>query len=284
MSHKQDLAFFGLIFSLIVHFLLGVGVANMPSPKANMSGPTEIEFIDKNRPRIAVPVPDAPEEELDVYAKLKREADYLARLTQRVKKETVAREANVTNNTVSLERLRPDTKPQAERVAGRQQGERGDLPGGPMGDEKTVRGSALPPATLNQHIPGVQQGYFTILNADTFTYYAFFSRMNEQVRNRWTARVRAFVSNLSEQELTRLSTTNRTTRGELLLTKTGEFVSAKVHLSAGAAELDEATIEAFRTAAPFLNPPGELVESDGLIHLPYAFTIYFRPTFGPATN
>lgn len=276
MSHKQDLAFFGLLISVVIHFLLGVWFAYSPPPNLSLpEKPTEVTFIERDKGRRIVTVPNTTEDE-DVYDKLKKQADYLAQFTQRVKQQMVAREAEKTKN---LDRF----KPQANRAGGTQQ-PRGETERGDVSRENQgARGAPLQSSTLNQFIPGVQEGFFTILNADQFTYFAFFNRMNEQVRNRWTSRVRAFVGTLDQAELMRLSIRNQTTRGELILSKTGEFISAKITDRSDADELDQATIESFKAAAPFLNPPVELVEN-GVIRLPYVFTLYFRPTFGPGSQ
>lgn len=288
MSQKQDLAFIGLLISVIVHFLLGYGAAHLPPLRPpSDTGPTEITIVESDRRKKATLAPDAPsEQKKDVFEDLKKEADYLAALTQRVKKQMVAPQGDVTRN--SLDRFKPQPKPQSppkpQKVAGRQQGP-GDMPSAdsqPTGPQ--LRQMAIGPASLNNYIPGVQEGYFTALNADQFTYYAFFNRVNEQVRNRWVSLIRAFVGSLSPEDLTKLSTRERESRVEIVLNKNGDFIRARLLSSSGYTPLDQAAADGFRMAAPFLNPPQELVEADGFIHLRYTFVLYFRPHFGPGAH
>lgn len=91
------------------------------------------------------------------------------------------------------------------------------------------------------------------------------------------------MSSFSEEERNRLAKQNRTTLIEVVLSQKGDYVRHTIHQSASNLELDRAVYEAFRMAAPFLNPPRGLVESDGFIHLFAQFQLIFHPTFGPGT-
>jgi outer membrane biosynthesis protein TonB len=128
----------------------------------------------------------------------------------------------------------------------------------------------------------VEEGDFTALNTDQFTYYSFFSRINEQVRNRWVAGIREYMSRLSQRDLEELAKMDRETVIEIILSRTGEFSTSVVSHTSGDRVLDQTTVGAFRSAAPFINPPQGMVGDDGLIHLHYAFTLRFRPPLGQA--
>ena len=107
--------------------------------------------------------------------------------------------------------------------------------------------------------------------------------MNEQVRNRWVALIREYMASLSQAQLVGLGSQDRQTTVEIVLTSGGEFSHSLIHNSSGDKKLDQTTAGAFKLAAPFLNPPKEMVEKDGLIHLKYGFMVRFRPPgFGPA--
>ncbi len=108
----------------------------------------------------------------------------------------------------------------------------GNLPAHGLTQPHT-RNVAIGPSTVSEYIPGVEEGAFTALNTDQFTYYAFFSRINEQIRSRWVNNVRAFVSRLSPQEQEVLSKYDRQTVIEIVLTKDGRFSSSMVHQSSG---------------------------------------------------
>ena len=69
----------------------------------------------------------------------------------------------------------------------------------------------------------------------------------------------------------------RMTRLEVILNKEGDYIKTILHQKSGVKELDDAAILAFKRGAPFLNPPQEMVQPDGKIHLHYSFNIYWSP-------
>jgi len=221
------------------------------------------------------PEPPSPED-------LKKEADFLSAFTKRVKKRLAARAIDVDRN-AQAQPAKPKGDP--EGIAGTQQrGDKGEgflAPGG----GQSLRTVAIGQSSLSQVIPGVEEGAFTALNTDQLEFYAFYQRANEQIRNRWVGLIRDYLGQLAARDMEILARRNRTTQIEVILNPSGEFVRSVVHSSSGDKGLDQAASESFRRAAPFPNPPSEMVKADGLIHLFYAFTLYLRPpSFGPAVN
>jgi hypothetical protein len=275
-----DKSFQGLVLSLIIHALLLWWLVKHPMPSLiERETPTEITLVEKTRrggsfaPNLNLTPPKE-----DLSKLLKEQVKMLSDTTRRVKQEMVARQGTVNRNS----KLRNDPSPKdMQQMAGKQgqhSGERGEL--NPEGNNamKTIM---IGGSSINQYIPGIQQGYFTALNQDQFTYYVFFNRVNEQMGQRWVSLLREYAQSLSEGELRKLSSQNRTTVVEIILTKAGEFVRSIIHSTSQYKALDHAAADAFMIASPFLNPPQGMVESDGYIHLRYAMTIYFKPTFGP---
>lgn len=201
---------------------------------------------------------------------LKDAADMLSQFTKRVKKQIRAQKDGPTVNAA----------PKASKVAALQQRQNDDEGiGRPR--ENSIRNVAIGQSS-SEFIPGIEEGSFTALNTDQLTYYTFYERMHGQVRPRWVNNVRNFVARQSPEQLNVLARYNRTTRFEIVLGPDGSFFSSLIHRSSGDKELDRITVQAFRDAAPFPNPPRGMIENDGMIHLYYEFTIYFRPSFGPA--
>lgn len=130
--------------------------------------------------------------------------------------------------------------------------------------------------TRGEYIPGLAQGSFTALNTDQFTYYTFFSRVNEQLRPRWISRLREFALEQNQFEMQKLAQYPRTTQVEFILDSTGKLLDVVVHLTSGFRKLDFAGTDAFKEAAPINNPPQGLVGPDGKIHLHYNFTVHWR--------
>lgn len=131
-------------------------------------------------------------------------------------------------------------------------------------------------STRGEFIPGLQQGSFTALNTDQFTYYTFFSRMNEQIRPRWVSRLRDFAFMQNQMDLQKLSQYPRTTQVEFVLDRTGKLLETIVHLTSSYRSLDIAATDAFKDSAPINNPPEGLVGADGKIRLFYNFTVHWR--------
>ncbi|HMN69995.1 MAG TPA: hypothetical protein PKC28_15745, partial [Bdellovibrionales bacterium] len=81
-----------------------------------------------------------------------------------------------------------------EGIAGDQSRGEGDEGFLRPGGGQAMRQVAIGQSSIAEFIPGIEEGAFTALNTDQFTYYTFFARMNEQVRNRWVSAVRAYMS------------------------------------------------------------------------------------------
>lgn len=288
--HRMDKSFQALILSLAVHFLLALWAARMPSSQIEMAGRHPIE-IDIREPALRMKknfVMETEDPSKDLLRDLKDKANFLSKLTKRVKEETRARATDATQN-----RPGQDPSPSLEarakglmgHSAGRERGQALQLPpgvgpqhnqdqgGGPFGRQVVVGQS-----TVGEYIPGVKEGAFTALNTDRFTYYTFFARINDQVRNRWVRNLRELASTLSMQQMIALAEFERTTQVDIQLNAEGEFVRSVVLKSSGFKGLDQAATLAFQSAAPFINPPKEMVEEDGLIHLVYGFVVQWQPS------
>ena len=212
--------------------------------------------------------------------KLRDQAKYLSQFNRRVRKEQVAKETGETKNRVpvqanelkskivkrSLKTLAPesDFKFKPEKVEARPN-DRGFV-------------SNLP-STISEYIPNVQEGDFTVLNTDQFSYYAFFNRINQQIRLRWISNIRRLAIELPTQVINQYASFPRVSRIELILDKEGEFVNAFVDSTSGARELDDAAVNAFIDAAPYLNPPTDLIDKNGFIRLNYSFRVVWKPRY-----
>ncbi len=280
-TKRVDRSFQGLLLSLCVHaFLIWLLLKAEAPPIQPSEAPTEITILDGKNEKSKTFVTETEAQE--VYQKLKDQADYLSQFTKRVKRQL---KAKVNDRTQNLN-LNPVTQPMPirEGMTGNQKSrESGELsPDSRPTDQPAMRNVVIGASSIAEHIPGVEEGAFTALNTDQFTYYAFFARINEQIRNRWISGVRAYVGRLNPKEHEILSKYDRQTIIEIVLTQEGRFLGSTLYQSSGDRRLDQTTVEAFRAAAPFLNPPQGLIESDGHIRLKYGFVVRFRPpNFGP---
>lgn len=276
----MDKSFQGLVLSLVVHAILTVWLLRSEVPEfPSQSDTTVVEFIDRSENKAFV---TETQKEEDADLNLKRTADYLSQYTKRVEKQTKARNNGPTQNSLPT----PSMQGQAEsrKASGGMQnveegvGARGEVAGmGGEGLNPALHSVAIGQSSLAEYIPGVQEGAFTALNTDQFTYYTFFARINEQIRPRWVELVRGFISRQSVPVMQNLARIERRTLIEIVIDSDGEYLGGAVMNTSGERELDQTGVEAFRRAAPFPNPPRGLIEKDGKIRLRYGFVVEFRP-------
>ena len=279
-SRQVDKSFEGLLLSVFLHILLILILWNAKFPQMPVHDTTEVTLIEKPVQKAKSFVTETQTK--DTVEDLKDQADFLSQFTKRVKKQLRAANNGPTVN--AAPKPTPPSPQENKRVSGLQAHDPGEGVGEPgAATNQTIRNAAIGQSSIAEYIPGVQEGAFTALNTDQFTYYTFFARMNEQVRNRWISNVRSYMARVSAKELEFMSKMERHTMVEIILSPDGKFSSSVMQNSSGDHELDQTTVDAFRQAAPFQNPPHGMVEADGYIHLRYGFVIQFRPpSFGPA--
>jgi len=247
-----------LSVSLILHGLFYWSVSYKAS-HLSFCPPTSIEIL---YPKRTQKTQKAQLREL--LKKLKKQQRILSDKTRRVKRESLAQKSELKHDLFSPSSKRKKqhqleaqkTAPEAIIIKQR---------GGMEGKQ------------VSSLVPQVKMGGFTSLNTDQFVFYTFYSRTNEQVGPRWIFNLRTYANDLSRASLKSVSRKERITQIEILLDKNGKYLDTIVHQKSGIAGLDEAAINAFKQASPFLNPPEEMVQSDGNIHLHYSFHILWNP-------
>lgn len=285
-----------LALSLIVHFLLTATVLRLEAPALQRPRTIDVTYIDelpKQKQKTFVTDPNQ-KQLVESLKKLADQVDRISRETQRVQEEQIARNNGKTQNASDRN---AQTAKSASRGNGLAQGEGngrsrsrfprpqdvspdGDGPSidRPMGGKAAER-VQLSQSAIAEFIPEVKEGGFTSLNTDQFLHYTFYARINEQIRNRWIQHLRTFANNAGPNLLNRLSQAPQVTELEVLLDKEGNFQDVIFHRRAESSDLDIAAGAALERSAPFLNPPSEIVKSDGFIHLFYAFYIHWRPQY-----
>ena len=97
------------------------------------------------------------------------------------------------------------------------------------------------------------------------------------IRFRWESAVRSAIDFTPPDRLASNPSGIWTTHLLIKLKRNGEVGSAVVLKESGLRGFDRAAIDAFVQARIFPNPPEEMVESDGLIHLKYSFQVRYEP-------
>jgi len=128
------------------------------------------------------------------------------------------------------------------------------------------------PSQTIDFLPGIKIGMHTSLNTKQFTYYSYFSRMKKRLYWDWIkyfkTEPRTFLSIRENKQ--KLFSTNL----YVYLSPEGEIQDISVVKSSGSDQIDQAALHAFMAAAPFPNPPQELLEEDGFIHIKQSFHLY----------
>jgi protein TonB len=305
-SHRQSwkrkgrnllLAF--LLLSLGVHLFLILGVSFFnpdSSPNFDSATPIEITYETDSKNSNKIQKQFVTDPDLGALAeKLKEQSQRLSKFNRRVKEESIASRSGPTKNVLPTQPqnfvsdLKEINKTKAEDKKNNS-GNQKDAFKFEKSDEgldfraetkkqvEAERGRQVPfsNSTIAEHIPNVKRGGFTVLNTDQFTYYSFFNRVNEQIRMRWTGKIRRVSNSLHPKIINQLALLGRETRVELVLSKTGDFVSVFVDQTSGAEILDRAATDALIEATPFLNPPLDLVDTDGFIRLNYSFFVEWQ--------
>lgn len=293
--------FQAVVLSLVIHFLL-VFLAEKVSPyfETKPRDVTEVELVEKKPDEVTKvkppPLPPKPKQQIVRQAlapdKLLREEDetlarFLSAQKQRVREESQARMSGMTQNR-NESNSRSQQQKQQKTQALPQQPQNAPKDYDPNGIDITknlkeyqqMQAQQSAPSTVGEALPqDVKVGSFTALNTDRFTYYSFFARVEELIRFRWESRIRDFIdANDRAYVMNVLARHNWVTEVDIWLTRDGRFHSSHLMHESGIPKFDAAAINAFREAGMFPNPPQDMVESDGFIHLKYGFDVNLNPS------
>lgn len=123
----------------------------------------------------------------------------------------------------------------------------------------------------NPRLDDVEYGEGTFLNTREWKFAGYFNRMREALSGYWDP-----VTPLRARDSTgeRFLYKDRTTVLSVTLDARGSLSDVHVLRSSGLDFLDRTAVEAMQKAQPFLNPPKDLPDSQGLIRFNFAFILY----------
>ncbi len=156
-----------------------------------------------------------------------------------------------------------------------QQPGRAPSPGRPVTDLIPQVGvlAKISGAPSNDALDELEEGEGTFLNSREFKFAGFFNRMKRGVSQHWNPvgeyRRRDPTGNIYGQ-LTRVTVL------QVTLNADGKVKELTVTRSSGLDFLDNEAVQAFKRAEPFQNPPKGLVNGEGIISFPFAFSLEFR--------
>lgn len=292
-----------ILASVAVHVLL-VAFLFVFSHNAPVSSPTEtVEITLLNPPE---PPPEALQKkplpqpttvvESDSAAannQLSEKAKYLSDRSNTVTKETRAKSGLKFHNSAtppSAKAARPQPAPgaavqprsakSAAQIHGETARDRAEqkLFGGGFDAYRAVaqqqqpavaggRTTASEASSTNDLLEGAEDDLITRLNTREYKYAGYYHRIKNQLNQWWVPKVQEKFTKMMNQGRTIASAENKVTRLIIILNDQGNLVNVQVLAESGVRDLDDAAIEAFRSAAPFPNPPRGMVDSDGTVKI-----------------
>ena len=247
LAFKNRKTIHAIVVSILLHLLFlllfAYTASNLTQNSANLPVSDKIELIEKeNLPQQIVELLQ-PE-----TLKPNKESTYLSDRNTFTEKET--------------RQLNPQRKPKNSQSQDKQQSAK-----------KSYNFSLSPEYILNDilnqqsamnapqnYLPDLDVGNETLLNAQKFKYASFFIRMKRQLENVWSPRPIVFKYNLNGRFYN--------TKLSIRMDQNGHLLSVKVVDSSGNPFLDQEALRSVQKAAPFLNPPQQLLDQNQQLYIP----------------
>lgn len=271
-----------IAISVAIHLVLKSGLFTLADyylSEHRLPAVTQIELVEsqereptKTRPIIKQLKP------LDPVDNDNSQARFDSEQTQRVAKETKARNVGVTRNSNKGPKPSQASEDQKSDHSKNSQPkiDDEDLPEFTKMNFSNPQQFASQNSSLSQVLPNdIQVADATNLNTDANTYYSFYSRVEELFYVRWGERLNFYWNRLSfDFKKNQLAGHVWSTTLEVLLTSSGEYYSASVFQSSGYPPFDEAAVFAFKDAQFFPNPPKAKIDADGFVRLRYRLAVH----------
>ncbi len=287
----------GIVLSLLIHLFLVWSAKFAPLIISRFEEkPIEVELLDEDPSQFEKKPNQQIVTQTEAPKDLLSEDDedqnaYLSAIRQRVKKLQQAAVSGATANRSASPSEKEDQSPRDTRPQQTPQKNQSSLDPRKPGtlDAFTPKYRTMPTqaqsgnmarglSTIGDALPkDIEIGSFTALNTDQYLFYSFFSRINEMIRFRWETNVRESIDKTPPERLVYNPSGLWITHLEILLKPNGDIQSTRLMKSAGFKGFDQSAIQAFMEARAFPNPPSEMVESDGLIHIQYSFQVRYEP-------
>lgn len=275
MAFMGSLAFHVLIFIYFTYF----------TPQPNVSEqdtPMEIVFNEPKQEHILV---QAPPKAKEPDVKPKKEVKFKSNATQRTELETFAQQRPMPiqaplesggqggkSKKSNEQKLQEDLAENGSYYK-KDQREVLLLPG--YGG--TPSHPQIPEYVQQQMPPGVRLGNVTALNTDQYRYYSFNQRLLQRFIPLWGDRVRSALWQWIKENNAPAVSKTWVTNVELILDKKGEVLEVRPFRLSGLWSIDDAAISSFKDVRNVPNPPAEMVDDNGYIHLQFQTEVLWIP-------
>lgn len=279
----RNTVYISVVVSLLIHLFLWTGLRLADIP----------DFLKKNEKIEIIVLDQRPDEKSmqvveqttkPINDEIPEDAKYLSAHNQKVVKETKASVHGDFRNSAG----QGSTPLQKPKMAAQKSQQKKSIVSGALptltdlkpnfdpsqlNKEVKAQGSGGAPSQTNDHIKDTPPSLETLLSTREFVYYSYYQRIRAQIRQFWEPSIREKVRQVFASGRSIASTKNHITRVIIILDKAGNLLTVKIVGESGVRDLDDAAVEAFRSAEPFPNPPKGIVEQDGTIRINWDFIL-----------
>ncbi len=142
-----------------------------------------------------------------------------------------------------------------------------------LASSKSEKLLAAGPSQRDDHLEGIKEGQFTLLNTRRTKFFSFYSRIKGQLRSHWNPLIREEVSFIYSTKRGVASIGKKKTSVQITLDKDGYLEEIALLTTSGNKAIDTAAIRALELAAPFPNPPEGMLEKDKKIRIYWDFVL-----------
>ena len=128
--------------------------------------------------------------------------------------------------------------------------------------------------------PGVRLGGITALNTDQHRFYSFNQRLLSRFVPIWGERVRRALYQWLKDNNAPAISKSWVTNVEVIMNKEGEILDVQPFRLSGLWSIDQASIESFQGVKNVPNPPQEMIDENGYIHLQFQTEVLYVPRPG----
>lgn len=127
-------------------------------------------------------------------------------------------------------------------------------------------------SSTTDYIQNIPHGDLTNLNTVEYKYFGFYHRIRQKLEPFWWRLLKKKNEELTKQGRVLPQSSQVMSILKVILDQNGNILSLILSTTSGIKELDDAAIESFHEAAPFPNPPKDLVEN-GKLTLEWGFVV-----------
>lgn len=286
-----------LLLSAVLHICITLFLSIYKVEVPHQENQISVDLVEKQEPQIPTEKQDenklkqvVDQSDHQLNDEIDSSAKYLSKHNQKVKKQTVAKERGEFQNMnksgprgqINLDQFKPkfDISKSIKIHESQERAREEELEKNALAafqkkqqrqNQQQSSGGAVS-QTLD-YIPDLDPGLETLLSTREFTYYSYYARIKTQLNQHWGPKLKERLTRLYREGRNIASTENKVTKCLVTLDKSGNLVKVQIIGNSGVRDVDEAAVDAFRSAAPFPNPPRGIVEDDGTIKIRWDFIL-----------